>query len=163
MASFSLSSNISAIPYTHQPGTTLSVTALIVLFPETQNYCFNTPQNKISISVNIWVFKHMIAADSWDNIPWEFPGCWNALLARINHMMHYHDWLSLANYFLEETTELEQLPNPAHSSLEVHCSYMLKFLITWRIVLFPTAVCMAAVFLYHVKHGLLEGLNVHKV
>ena len=51
----------------------------------------------------------LIAAHSWDNIPWEFPGHWNVLLARIDYMMHNHDFLS--KLFLEETTEIEQWPD----------------------------------------------------
>ena len=64
-----------------------------------RNYCFNTPQNEISISVNLWVLSvsHqvntlvLIAAHSWNNIPWEIPGCWSVLMARIHYTMHYHD------------------------------------------------------------------------
>ena len=57
--------------------------------------CFQTlskpllQQNKVSISVNPWVFCYpsmlivLIAAYSWDNISWEFLGCWKVILARI--------------------------------------------------------------------------------
>ena len=56
-----------------------------------------------------------IAADSWDNIPWVFPGHLNdyVLLARLDYMMHYHDFLS--KLFLEETTEIEQWPDTFQS------------------------------------------------
>ena len=40
-----------------------------------------------------------------------FPGRWNVLLARMDYMRHYHDFLSK----LEETTEIEQWPDTFQS------------------------------------------------
>ena len=39
-----------------------------------------------------------------------FPGRWNVLLARMNYMRHYHDFLSKL-----ETTEIEQWPDTFQS------------------------------------------------
>ena len=41
-----------------------------------------------------------------------FPGRWNVLLARMDYMRHYHDFLS--KLFLE-TTEIEQWPDTFQS------------------------------------------------
>ena len=43
-----------------------------------------------------------IAAHSWDNIPWEFPGCWNVLLARIDSMTCFHECLELGDNRIEQ-------------------------------------------------------------
>ena len=46
--------------------------------------------------MNPWVFCYtyqmqivLIAAHSWDNISWEFPGRWKVLVSRIDYTMHY--------------------------------------------------------------------------
>ena len=88
------------------------------------NYCFNTPQNKISISITPGSFvTHqtqivIIAAYSRDNILWEFSGRWKVLRARIDYMMHL---------FLGETIEPElnsghntyTFQSVVHSSLKI--------------------------------------------
>ena len=105
----------------------------------------------------------LIAAHSWDNIPWEFPGRWNVLLARIDYLMHYHGFLS--QLFLEETTKITFLVSRARLSglrdyyfpvlFTVHWKYIvvigwssLLFKFTWGIGLFTT-VFLAVVLLDH--------------
>ena len=71
----------------------------------------------------------LIAAHSWATFRESFQVRWNILLARIDYMMHYHDFLS--QFSLEETTEIEQWPDTfqsVYSSLNAHCNYRLKFL-----------------------------------
>ena len=115
--------------------------------------------------VNLWVASviypsgkckiGLIAAHSWDNIPWEFPGRWNVLLARIDYIMHYHGFLS--QLFLEETTKITFLVSRARLSglrdyyfpvlFTAHWKYIvvigwssLLFKFTWGIGLYITTV-----------------------
>ena len=55
----------------------IQFTASIVLFSDPLETTASIPLNKISITVNPWVFSYplvLIAAHSWDNIPREFTG-----------------------------------------------------------------------------------------
>ena len=83
--------------YTHQPGKTFSLTASIVLFSDPLETTASIPHRIKSQSM--WtpgsLVTHqtqivLIAAHSWDNIPWEFSGRWKVLWARIDYMMHYY-------------------------------------------------------------------------
>ena len=75
-------------------------TASIVLFLDPPETTASIPHRiKVSISVNPCVFHELpikrslivlIAAHSWDNIPWDFLGRWKVLRARIDYMMHYY-------------------------------------------------------------------------
>ena len=61
-----------------------------------RNYCFKTPQNETSIRCPFCFSSGklktvLIVAHSRYNIPSEFPGGWNVLMARIDYMTHYHD------------------------------------------------------------------------
>ena len=54
----------------------------------------------------------------------------------------------------------------AHSSLEAHCSYSLKFFVAknhLRRALLLTAVFLAVVLLDHFQHALLKGLSTQRV
>ena len=93
-----------------------------------------------------------------------FPGRWNVLLARIDYMRHYHDFLS--KLYIEEVTEIEQWPDTfsslVHNSLQAHCSYRLRsllFKITWRVI-FTTTVFLALVLLDHIQHDRLSTQGV---
>ena len=78
---------------------------------------------------------------SWQNIPWEFPGCCNVLMAIIDYMTHYLDcnWLIISRGDNRKTGKHlatvplwnsgQMLSNLAHSSLKVHCSYRLSSLL----------------------------------
>ena len=70
-----------------------------------QSHCFNSHPLETTASIphrikyqSVWTpgsfVTHqvqivLIATHSWDNIPWEFPGHWKVLLARVGYMMHY--------------------------------------------------------------------------
>ena len=54
----------------------------------------------------------LIAIYSWDNIPREFPGRWNVLLARIDHKMQYHDFLAIIS---RGNNRNQQLPDTFQS------------------------------------------------
>ena len=92
----------------------------------------------------------LIAAHSWGNIPWKFPGRWNVLLARIDYRMH-----SLSKLFLEETIawQMQQWPCRYFPVLfAVHCKYIvvigwtsLLFKITWGIAFFTTTAFLSLV------------------
>ena len=82
---------IFVISYTHQPGKTFSLTASCNSpVPDPLETTASIPHKMKSQSV--WTpgsfVTHqtqvvLIAAHSWDNIPWDFPGRWKVLLARI--------------------------------------------------------------------------------
>ena len=58
------------------------------------------------------------------------------------------------------------LSSLAHSSLEVHCSFRLKFFlqkITRGVAFLLTADCLAVVLLDHEQHALLRGLSTQRV
>ena len=80
--------------YTHQPGKTFSLTASIVLFSDPLKLLLQYPQSKISWTPGSFVTHQtqivLIAAHFWDNIPWEFSGCWKVLQAKIDYMMYYY-------------------------------------------------------------------------
>ena len=103
----------SVIPCTHQ---TFSFTASIVLFPDPLENTASIPHRINPISVNPWVFCCPSNADSsncchsWDNIPWEFPGRWKALLARIDYMMHYCKTISRGDNSGHNTDTFQSCP-----------------------------------------------------
>ena len=106
------------------------------VFRPSRNYRFNNPQNKISISVNPWVFSYPSNADSSNCCP--FLGQHSLRVFRSLKSLTGKNRLYDALLFLGETTEpeFEQWPyntdtvsSLVHSSLKVHCSYRLKFLV----------------------------------
>ena len=76
--------------------------------------------NRTSTDISLWIsgflllYTHqdivLIAAHSWGNIPCEFSGRWNVLLARIDYMMH-----SLSKLF---PIEMQQWPDTFQSCLQ---------------------------------------------
>ena len=110
----------------------------------------------------------LIAAHFWENIPWEFPGCCNVLMARIDIMTHYLDcpWLIISRGDNRNWTVARCLP----VLLTVHWKYIvvigwssLLLKITWGVAVFLTAVFLAVVLLDHVQHALLKGLSTQRV
>ena len=103
----------------------------------------------------------LIAAHSWDTIPWEFPGCWNVLLAGIDYWRTI--MIVFGKLFLEETTELNSGQQFCSQFTESTFSCSLKFFvvkITWGIARFPTAVFLAVNL---VQHALHKGLSTQRV
>ena len=102
------------------------------------------------------------------NFPWEFPGRWNILLARIDYMMHYHDFLS--KFFSRGDNRNWTVVRYFPVSFTVHCKYIvvigwssLLFEITWGIALLTTTAFLALVLLDHHQHALLKGLSAQRV
>ena len=75
------------------------------VFRPSQNYCFNTPQNKISISVNPWVFSYPSNADSSNCCP--FLGKHSLRVFRSLKSLTGLNRLYDALLFLGKTTEPE--------------------------------------------------------
>ena len=96
-------------------------------FVNTMTWCRKwTPWTSTIIVTYPMVSAYFPATHSCDNFPWEFPGCWYVVVS--DYLVHL--------YFPVETTKpltvafLVLFP----SSLRVHCSYRLKFLISSLIV-----------------------------
>ena len=114
----------SIIPYTHQPGKTFSLTASIVLFSDPSKLLLQYPQSKILWTPGCLVTHQtqivLIAAHFWDNIPWEFSGCWKVLRAKIISSGDNRTWIEQWPYSFSSLV---------YSSLKVHFSYRLKFFV----------------------------------
>ena len=116
-------------------------------FDSLQSHCFNVCHHASLTASTLHIkleLNRQLSMDLWI-FPWEFLSSWNVVP---RYMVHHHWPWQIMTY--TEITEIERrqiLSSLVHSSLIVHCSYNLKFLMLNVIGRIDSILPIIAVFL----------------